>query len=446
VGEILIFKALELDIDMNIEEIKTQLFQVKKKMVSRQNATSIEKRTEAAIITDAIIESQKTIDIIEKEKLLLIGSDLVTVIFTICISFDKAYNSPDLRNSALLALRGNHDEAWKMGEYFEGDVSAVAEFWKNVAIRYGHTVPYNNINQNNILNRENQDVVTNSRPTIKSTVKSTPNTPPPSKAVKEPIVKAIDENRLNKVKKSLQKKKRTIIPAIVFIIIFIVLVELGITKIFMASSDIYNNSSIISDIWGKKEGTTKDGLYKFSVEKKEVTLLEYYGDGGDITVPDQIDGLPVRVIGGNIFRDHNVTSVIFPEGVRELEGCVFFNCNTLVSVVLPSTLNEIGELCFNGCEVLKQITIPGNVESIQKICAGCTSLESVIIEDGVKEIKNSAFDLCKNLKEVQIPESVKIIGLSSFGWDENLKTVKVARDCVVDDRAFEDNVTIEYYD
>ena len=47
--------------------------------------------------------------------------------------------------------------------------------------------------------------------------------------------------------------------------------------------------------------------------------------------------------------DKSVSSVTIPNSVTEIEGCVFWFCDTLTSVVLPEKLQIIGNWSFSGC-------------------------------------------------------------------------------------------------
>jgi hypothetical protein len=124
---------------------------------------------------------------------------------------------------------------------------------------------------------------------------------------------------------------------------------------------------------------------QFTVRTKgnEVGIVEYVGIGGEIEIPDVIDGMPVTAI---------------------LEGA-FFSRTCLKSVIIPATITSIGEGAFSYCSSLTLVTIRGNVTRIGHYAfAYCTSLSSIVfmgdlpplvgenwIEEAPAEIRGHAY-------------------------------------------------------
>ena len=58
--------------------------------------------------------------------------------------------------------------------------------------------------------------------------------------------------------------------------------------------------------------------YLYEIADGQVTIGQYIGPGGAVTVPDQIEGLPVTAIGPRAFQHQEfLTSVRVPDSVRE---------------------------------------------------------------------------------------------------------------------------------
>ena len=112
-------------------------------------------------------------------------------------------------------------------------------------------------------------------------------------------------------------------------------------------------------------------------------MEQYTGDGGDICVPEALDGYPVICIGERAFR----------------------GCKSLTSAALPKGLKHIAEEAFQACESLTGITLP----------------------KGLKTIGRWAFDGCRSLRAVEIPSSVELIGYHAFHHCANDLVFKVAR-------------------
>lgn len=76
-------------------------------------------------------------------------------------------------------------------------------------------------------------------------------------------------------------------------------------------------------------------------------------------------------------------SIIFPQGVTEIEESAFEECDTIKTVVLPAGITEIGKAAFRGCDKLGNITIPGSVETIREsVFDGCPSDMLISTEPG----------------------------------------------------------------
>ena len=68
-----------------------------------------------------------------------------------------------------------------------------------------------------------------------------------------------------------------------------------------------------------------------------------------------------------------------------------------------------------------------------------------MVPDGVFYIGNYAFNDCSSLSSVSIPGSVQRIYQGAFS-NCALTSVTVSRDCKVHESAFDEGVTINYYD
>lgn len=140
------------------------------------------------------------------------------------------------------------------------------------------------------------------------------------------------------------------------------------------------------------------------------------------TIPDG-----VKQIGGSAFLNcENITTVIMPEGLISIEGFAFRHCKNLESVVFPSTLTYIGataaENAFFGCN--KLITEENGVEyvnnwavSVKYDAGGC-----VEIKEGTVGIANQAaiFSVASSFV---IPQSLKYVCENAFMYASNLSDV-----------------------
>ncbi len=128
-----------------------------------------------------------------------------------------------------------------------------------------------------------------------------------------------------------------------------------------------------------------------------------------------------------------LTSVSIPNSVTNIGRSAFRNCSGLNTITIPNSVTSIGESAFVGCSGLTEPIYNANCfayfpcgyaseyivpEGIQQIVGGafenCNELTSVTIPNSVFDIGDYAFYRCSGLTSVTIPESVISIGSSVF--------------------------------
>ena len=124
----------------------------------------------------------------------------------------------------------------------------------------------------------------------------------------------------------------------------------------------------------------------------------------------------------------------------------FSGCSFVTHVTLPYDTQEIGAYAFRDCTCLASISLPYSLIRIGRAAfKGCTSLSSVILPDSLTSISAETFKDCISLSSVSIPKSVTNIYSQAFKGCA-LTSVTVSRNCKVHENAFDDGVTINYYD
>lgn len=74
----------------------------------------------------------------------------------------------------------------------------------------------------------------------------------------------------------------------------------------------------------------------------------YRGKSGEVTVPAEVDGIPVVAIGSRAFDGKSVTRVSLPEGLETIGSEAFRNCKKLSWIQIPTTVKEMGNKVFRG--------------------------------------------------------------------------------------------------
>lgn len=136
---------------------------------------------------------------------------------------------------------------------------------------------------------------------------------------------------------------------------------------------------------------------------------------GSITIPSELGGCPVTVIGSRAFERCAITSVTIPDSVTGIAQYAFWFCPKLSSVTIPSSVQFIGWGAFGCCEALKSVTLQPGVAHIEgQAFRGCTSLESISLPSSITYVGDLAFFECENIKDITLPASMLPLDWDSF--------------------------------
>ena len=185
--------------------------------------------------------------------------------------------------------------------------------------------------------------------------------------------------------------------------------------------------------------------FTYTVSGGAATITGYEGTpAANLTIPSEIDGLPVTAIGMNAFASRSdvtgaltipgsVTTIgaqafydckgltgglTIPSGVTVIGNGAFWGCTGLSGALsLPATLTAIGENAFNECRGLTgKLTIPGSVKAIGSAAfRNCSGLTGLTLGSGVETIGAEAFQYGSGFTgTLTIPSTVKTIGDYAF--------------------------------
>jgi hypothetical protein len=96
--------------------------------------------------------------------------------------------------------------------------------------------------------------------------------------------------------------------------------------------------------------------------KGEVTITAYNGWGGDVIIPEKINGLPVVTIQDSAFSYCRVSKVVIPN-ILKIIGNRAFAGNSLVEVNIPASVTTIGHSAFSN-NPLRNVSVPNSVISM----------------------------------------------------------------------------------
>lgn len=111
---------------------------------------------------------------------------------------------------------------------------------------------------------------------------------------------------------------------------------------------------------------------------KDGVLLGYYGNGGDIEIPNTVTQIGAEAFKGN----DNVTSITIPGSVREIGYSAFEGCTELKSVIFSDPVDganlTIRVSAFIQCPKLETCEIPACAVYVTgNVFKGCSSMEKI---------------------------------------------------------------------
>lgn len=214
-------------------------------------------------------------------------------------------------------------------------------------------------------------------------------------------------------------------------------------------------------------------LWSCSKKDGKIRVNGYFGKDREVTIPAQIDGMPITSMGktpsksyipqkvkilnieapleiilDNCFANYEyLTKVNIPDTVTSIEKYAFSQCRKLEEIVLPESLISMDNYVFHCCLNLNSIIIPKNVTSMGKyvfaICrklnkveilanintidaytfSECDNLNDVILPNSITSIERRAFYYCSGLQEINLPENLVKIEKEAFNLCENLTNI-----------------------
>lgn len=168
---------------------------------------------------------------------------------------------------------------------------------------------------------------------------------------------------------------------------------------------------------------------RFLYDKTSNTTATVYGYAGNIlsdsiTIPEQIDGLTINCIAGDIFANKgNINSIILPNSLKTIKSYAFAGLENLTTITFAgsgqSQLEEIGYGAFTGCVNLNKfnstnagnLALPNTVISVNNYAFYRTAFSNINIGSNVNyigeaafsniiDIDNGAFIDCPNLEKI----------------------------------------------
>lgn len=149
------------------------------------------------------------------------------------------------------------------------------------------------------------------------------------------------------------------------------IVYLGYANEAGVASDIIN----VTTIWQAPDYNA------FIFDEPSQTITGYRGTATEITVPSQINGIDVLVIGTSALEDKGLTSVTISSGITTINSNAFRG-NDIATLSLPNTITTIGTSAFDG-NALTSVTLPTSLETLGGLAFANNLITSINIPNSV---------------------------------------------------------------
>ncbi len=204
-----------------------------------------------------------------------------------------------------------------------------------------------------------------------------------------------------------------------------------------------------------------------------LVITGYTGSGGDVVIPETIDGYTVSGIGNCAFSDSNITSIFIPKTVISISTQPFVYQEKLEKITVDAqnpnffsdaygvvyTRNDNGQSQYKELVVAPSLsgtyTVPDGVgyirshafeyyNNLEKLILGkdvysigthafegCRELKELVftgsMDDSIHSnwIQSSAFSGCSKLETLVLPDGLKTIDSGAFYGCKSLKTINI---------------------
>lgn len=138
------------------------------------------------------------------------------------------------------------------------------------------------------------------------------------------------------------------------------------------------------------------------VDESMVRLVGCETSASSITLPDEIDGLPVTSIGSDACsRIESLEEIICSDSVVFIGSCAFRLNDNLKRVVLPAGVAEFSSTWLQKCPQLEEVVLPGMLDCIPLAVFDNAHVKKLTIGPSAREIEPGAFQKT-NLESLDI--------------------------------------------
>lgn len=172
----------------------------------------------------------------------------------------------------------------------------------------------------------------------------------------------------------------------------------------------------------------KDGIIEIKGLTKEGKKMPRH------TVPETINGLPVKIIASGAFHDRvELLSISLPDGIEMIGDYAFSKCANLKQIRLPKALTYIGEHAFLGAQSLSDIT--GGADVVHVGNSAFYDTEWLKNQHTWAIVGKTVYKYLGKDRVVELPKGIKTVAGYAFA-DSAVEEVMANGDVTVGEGAF----------
>ncbi|MBR6178776.1 MAG: leucine-rich repeat protein [Bacteroidales bacterium] len=147
--------------------------------------------------------------------------------------------------------------------------------------------------------------------------------------------------------------------------------------------------------------------------------VRFYTEGltgsEELVIPETVDGVTVKGIRGDVFRNTSLERVTLPNTIDTIRGHAFEGCSQLQSINIPTNVKSIGAYAFSECENLLYVEFPESLKHIGAYAFNhCEQLSINNLPQQMDSIGAYAFQSCWKIKELTLPDNLTEIHAFCF--------------------------------
>ncbi len=171
------------------------------------------------------------------------------------------------------------------------------------------------------------------------------------------------------------------------------LTGVDITEIISLKANAADNAETFN--WGDYE-------YRI-ININEVEIVSYNGSDSEVTIPSEIDGMPVTSIGEysfngketrnpkpvthpNASNNKNIKKIVVPSSVKTICAKAFAFMDALTDVVLSEGLEVINEFAFADCPLFTELNLPDSLVTFEFTAVAGTPVAELVFGSNVTSI------------------------------------------------------------